>query len=46
MIVIIQGLVILFAGALEHMFRPTIQTLFASLSPRSVGLPAAKGEGA
>ncbi|WP_274626809.1 ABC transporter permease [Arvimicrobium flavum] len=38
MIVIIQGLVILFAGALEHMFRPWIQTLFASLSPRSVGL--------
>ena len=46
MIVIIQGLVILFAGALEHMFRPAIQTLFASFSPRSVGLPAAKGEGA
>jgi simple sugar transport system permease protein len=43
MIVIIQGLVILFAGALEHMFRPTVQTLFASLNPRSVGLPAAKG---
>lgn len=46
MIVIIQGLVILFAGALEHMFRPAIQTLFASLSPRSMGIPAAKGEGA
>jgi general nucleoside transport system permease protein len=46
MIVIIQGLVILFAGALEHMFRAPIQTLFASFSPRSVGLPAAKGEGA
>ncbi|RUM98491.1 ABC transporter permease [Pseudaminobacter arsenicus] len=46
MIVIIQGLVILFAGALENMFRPTIQTIFASLSPRSVGLAAAKGEGA
>jgi len=45
MIVIIQGLVILFAGALEHMFRPTIQTLFASLSPRSVGLAPAKKEG-
>ena len=42
MIVIIQGLVILFAGALEHMFRPPIQTLFASLSPRSVGLPASR----
>jgi len=39
MIVIIQGLVILFAGALEHMFRPTIQTIFATLSPRSAGLP-------
>ncbi len=43
MIVIIQGLVILFAGALEHLFRPTVQTLFASLSPRSVSM-AAKGE--
>jgi simple sugar transport system permease protein len=40
MIVIIQGLVILFAGALEHMFRPTIQTVFATLAPRSAGLPA------
>ncbi|HMM64244.1 MAG TPA: ABC transporter permease, partial [Mesorhizobium sp.] len=29
MIVIIQGLVILFAGALEHMFRPFVQALFA-----------------
>lgn len=43
MIVIIQGLVILFAGALEHMFRAPIQTFFASLSPRSVGLAAPKG---
>ncbi len=46
MIVIIQGLVILFAGALEHMFRPYIQTLFASISPKSVGMAAVKGEGA
>jgi simple sugar transport system permease protein len=45
MIVIIQGLVILFAGALEHMFRPSIQALFATLSPKSAGL-AVKGEGA
>lgn len=45
MIVIIQGLVILFAGALEHMFRPTIQSIFASVSPRSAGVVAAKGEG-
>jgi len=29
MIVFIQGLVILFAGALEHMFRPALTTLFA-----------------
>lgn len=42
MIVIIQGLVILFAGALEHMFRPYIQAMFASVSPRSVGLAAPK----
>ncbi|MEP9370496.1 ABC transporter permease [Mesorhizobium sp. KR1-2] len=46
MIVIIQGLVILFAGALEHMFRPAIQTLFASVSPGSVGVTVVKGEGA
>ncbi len=31
MIVIIQGLVILFAGAMEHMFRPAIAGLFTSL---------------
>ena len=46
MIVIIQGLVILFAGALEHMFRPAVQAALASISPRSMGVPAAKGEGA
>lgn len=45
MIVIIQGLVILFAGALEHMFRPSVQALFASFSPKTVGMVAAKGEG-
>jgi ABC-type uncharacterized transport system permease subunit len=42
MIVIIQGLVILFAGALEHMFRPAIQTFFATVSPRSSGVAANK----
>ncbi|MBL0375198.1 ABC transporter permease [Rhizobium sp. KVB221] len=31
MIVIIQGLVILFAGALEHMFRPAIVAAFARM---------------
>lgn len=46
MIVIIQGLVILFAGALEHMFRPSIQSFFASISPRSVGAAAPRREGA
>jgi simple sugar transport system permease protein len=46
MIVIIQGLVILFAGALEHMFRPYVQALFASFSPGSVGMEAVKGKGA
>ncbi|GAB5506563.1 MAG: ABC transporter permease [Rhizobiaceae bacterium] len=46
MIVIIQGLVILFAGALEHMFRPQIQTIFATLRPRSSGVEAPSGEGA
>lgn len=34
MIVIIQGLVILFAGALEHMFRPGVQTIYASIFAR------------
>jgi simple sugar transport system permease protein len=33
MIVVIQGLVILFAGALEHMFRPSLVRLFQSLPP-------------
>lgn len=45
MIVIIQGLVILFAGALEHMFRPAVQTAFASLRPKSVGLDSQSAEG-
>jgi simple sugar transport system permease protein len=46
MIVIIQGLVILFAGALENMFRPTVQTIFATLSPSRMGIAPAKKEGA
>lgn len=29
MVVVIQGLVILFAGALEHMFRPRLEKIFA-----------------
>ena len=32
MIVVIQGLVILFAGALEHMFRPSLTRAFALMS--------------
>jgi ABC-type uncharacterized transport system permease subunit len=37
MIVVIQGLVILFAGALEQMFRPQLAALFARLhAPRAV----------
>jgi ABC-type uncharacterized transport system permease subunit len=32
MIVVIQGLVILFAGALEHMFRPGLTRAFALMS--------------
>ncbi len=46
MIVIIQGLVILFAGALEHMFRPSLQAALASLAPKSMGMNATKREGA
>ena len=45
MIVIIQGLVILFAGALEHMFRPSLQTLFATVRPASVGAKAERAGG-
>jgi simple sugar transport system permease protein len=33
MIVVIQGLVILFAGALEQMFRPSIVRLFQAMTP-------------
>ncbi len=33
LIVVIQGLVILFAGALEHMFRPTLEALFIRTRP-------------
>ena len=33
MVVVIQGLVILFAGALENMFRPWLSALFARPSP-------------
>jgi simple sugar transport system permease protein len=32
MIVVIQGLVILFAGALEHMFRPALLRVFGVIS--------------
>lgn len=46
MIVVIQGLVILFAGALEHMFRPTITSIFASLTPGQSRVGEAKREGA
>jgi general nucleoside transport system permease protein len=33
LVVVIQGLVILFAGALEHMFRPYVEALFARPAP-------------
>ena len=33
LVVVIQGLVILFAGALEHMFRPALEALFARPAP-------------
>jgi ABC-type uncharacterized transport system permease subunit len=44
MIVVIQGLVILFAGALEHMFRPTIVAIFARM--RSAGATSTSAAGA
>ena len=43
MIVIIQGLVILFAGALENMFRPAIGRIFASVARRGSASSAVKG---
>ena len=36
LVVVIQGLVILFAGALEHMFRPRLEALLASRRARAV----------
>ncbi|WP_336056146.1 ABC transporter permease [Nitratireductor sp. CH_MIT9313-5] len=44
MIVIIQGLVILFAGALEHMFRPSVQALFAGFNAADRDRSDARGE--
>lgn len=38
MIVVIQGLVILFAGALEHMYRPTLARIFSP--PKAVEMAA------
>jgi len=35
MIIVIQGLVILFAGALEHMFRPAIAQFFMPARPKT-----------
>jgi hypothetical protein len=39
MIIIIQGLVILFAGALENMFRPAITTFFATPGAAAAAKP-------
>ena len=44
MITIIQGLVILFAGAMENMFRPAITTFFASLGSASADKPQTAAE--
>jgi simple sugar transport system permease protein len=35
MVVLIQGLVILFAGALEHMFRPSVTKAYQTLHAKS-----------
>ena len=43
MIVIIQGLVILFAGALENMFRPAIGRAFAGFGRRSASAAQTRG---
>lgn len=34
MVIVIQGLIILFSGALEHMFRPKIEAAYRRLAPR------------
>jgi simple sugar transport system permease protein len=45
MIVIIQGLVILFAGALENMFRPAISAFFGRVTTSEIkAAPEATGE--
>jgi ABC-type uncharacterized transport system permease subunit len=41
MIVVIQGLVILFAGALEHLFRPAITAAFVRMRSRSAATETA-----
>ena len=43
MIVVIQGLVILFAGALEHLFRPAITSGYVRLRTRRVTSNSASG---
>ena len=43
MIVVIQGLVILFAGALEHLFRPAITSGFVRLRTKRVTSNSASG---
>jgi ABC-type uncharacterized transport system permease subunit len=45
MIVIIQGLVILFAGALEHMFRPYVTAVFGRVNRPRLADAAAAAEG-
>ena len=42
MVVVIQGLVILFAGALENMFRPQIEALFRNRSDEAAATAAAE----
>ena len=43
MIVVIQGLVILFAGALEHMFRPALTSYFLARRMAAAGRLAEAG---
>jgi simple sugar transport system permease protein len=43
MIVVIQGLVILFAGALEHLFRPAITSSYVRLKTKQVTTSSASG---
>jgi len=42
LVIVIQGLVIIFAGALEFMFKPQVEAVFRWLTPRRSAAAAAE----